>query len=511
MNAQNNFRRIIIEIICLLYVLLFVYAAVSKLLDFERFQVQLAQSPLLSAFALWVSPLVIGIELLIAFLLVFPRTRIVALFGALSLMTMFTAYIFIILHYSSFVPCSCGGILEKMTWNAHLAFNIVFLFLALVAIVFALGGHRRKAVLWHRKKYPFLIVFSVLISTLLVIVLFVSSEDIIHNKNPFIRRYPQNTLEAVKTVDLGFNSYYFAGFFNKRIYLANYTDPLHLLSFDSLAQKRKVKLSFDDRGTPFRSIKIKIRGNYFYLMDGNVPCIFRGEIKDQKITTQLRGVPRFTAAEPIDSTTIVFRSINQKRKANVLGLYHGGVRPRVAYAPHLLKQQIDGVFDTDGMLLYNEEFKHIVYTYFYRNQFIVAENTGKFQFNGNTIDTITHARIKVAYLKDKTERQMGAPPLLVNAVSETRNHLLFVNSKVPGRFENEKVWKQSFIIDVYNLNKGKYLLSFPIYAEGNQKIQSLFVSTTHLYVIMGTRMFIYRLNGLLKKEMKNTQGNTPDV
>lgn len=511
MITRNNFRRIIIEVICLLYVLLFVYAAVSKLLDFERFQVQLAQSPLLSAFASWVSWLVISIELLIVVLLIFPKTRIVALFGALSLMTMFTAYIFIILHYSSFVPCSCGGILEKMTWNAHLVFNIVFMFLALIAIVFSLGTDPSKAVLWHKKKYLSLIAFSILISTLLVIVLFLSSEDIIHNKNPFIRRYPQNTLEAVHSVDLKFNSYYFAGFFNKRIYLGNYTAPLHLLSFDSLAQKSNVKLSFDDKGIPFRSVKIKIRGKYFYLMDGNVPCIFRGKIKDQKITTQLKEVPRFTAAEPIDSTTIVFRAINQKRKANVLGLYYSGTKPKVEYASHLLKQQIDGVFDTDGMLLFNEDSKHVVYTYFYRNQFIVADKTGVLQFNGNTIDTITHAKIKVAYLKNKTERQMGAPPLLVNAVSETRNHLLFVNSKVPGRFENEKVWKQSFIIDVYNLNKRKYLLSFPIYGEGNQKIQSLFVTTTHLYVIIGTKMIIYKLNGLLKKEMKNTEGKTPNV
>src|SRR5690606_14139651 len=129
-------RKIVIEIISLLYVLLFVYAAVSKLLDFENFQVQLGQSPLLSAFASWVSWLVIIVELTIALALIIPRFRNTGLLAALSLMTMFTAYIFIILHYSSFVPCSCGGILEKMTWNIHFVFNIVFIILAAVAIVF---------------------------------------------------------------------------------------------------------------------------------------------------------------------------------------------------------------------------------------------------------------------------------------------------------------------------------------------------------------------------------------
>ena len=54
MKLSAPIKNGIIEIICLLYILLFVYAAVSKLLDFENFQVQLGQSPLLSAFAVCV-------------------------------------------------------------------------------------------------------------------------------------------------------------------------------------------------------------------------------------------------------------------------------------------------------------------------------------------------------------------------------------------------------------------------------------------------------------------------
>ena len=48
------------------FILLFIYAAASKMLDFENFQVQLAQSPLLSAYAGFISYGVIGIEIGIA-------------------------------------------------------------------------------------------------------------------------------------------------------------------------------------------------------------------------------------------------------------------------------------------------------------------------------------------------------------------------------------------------------------------------------------------------------------
>ena len=125
----------IVNTICCLYALLFIYAATSKLLDFTTFRVQLGQSPLLNAFADWISISVPGIEIIIAFVLLIPKYRLIGLYASYLLMAMFTMYIFIILNYSAFVPCSCGGILQKMTWDEHLVFNIVFILLAIIAIL----------------------------------------------------------------------------------------------------------------------------------------------------------------------------------------------------------------------------------------------------------------------------------------------------------------------------------------------------------------------------------------
>ena len=135
MNLKSSTRRIIIDVICFLYILLFIYASVNKLLDFQNFQVQIGQSPLLSVYAGWMSWLVIFIEILIAVLLIFPNSRSIGLWTAFNLMLMFTIYIFIILHYSSYVPCSCGGVLEKMTWDIHLIFNLFFVSLAGLALI----------------------------------------------------------------------------------------------------------------------------------------------------------------------------------------------------------------------------------------------------------------------------------------------------------------------------------------------------------------------------------------
>lgn len=128
-------RKAVIEIISFLFIFLFVYASAAKLIDFERFKIQVGQSPLLTGFGDYIPWMVISAEVIVAVTLMIPRIRLVGFFGAFSLMTMFTAYIFAILHFSPYVPCSCGGILERLGWKEHLIFNLMFDVLAVVAII----------------------------------------------------------------------------------------------------------------------------------------------------------------------------------------------------------------------------------------------------------------------------------------------------------------------------------------------------------------------------------------
>lgn len=123
------------EIISALLIILFVYAATSKLLDYQKFRVQVGQSPLLTDFASLVAWMIPVIEIVISLLLAFSRTRLLALYTSFSLMLMFTAYIMTIIKFSDNIPCSCGGVLQNMSWNQHLVFNLGFVVLTLVAIV----------------------------------------------------------------------------------------------------------------------------------------------------------------------------------------------------------------------------------------------------------------------------------------------------------------------------------------------------------------------------------------
>jgi len=127
-------NKTIVHLIAGLFILLFVYTAISKLFTVHSFQKVLAASPLLSNHAplfTWSLPLV---ELVVAILLYNASTVRLGLYLSLALMTAFTIYIAYMLAYTPKLPCSCGGVLKFMTWEQHLVFNIFFILLAIIGI-----------------------------------------------------------------------------------------------------------------------------------------------------------------------------------------------------------------------------------------------------------------------------------------------------------------------------------------------------------------------------------------
>lgn len=135
-------KKIIPFAVSIFFVILFCYAAISKVLDFEKFQDQISASPLLNEFSQFLPYTIIIVEVLIARLLCYRKTRTIGLIGSLVLMLIFTGYITLLLSTSKNLPCSCGGILEKMSWSQHLYFNIGCVILSVIALGLSLKYSR---------------------------------------------------------------------------------------------------------------------------------------------------------------------------------------------------------------------------------------------------------------------------------------------------------------------------------------------------------------------------------
>ncbi len=129
-------KQVTLECISALLILLFLYASLSKFMDFKTFTGEMNNQPLPNSwtpFLVWFIPCT---EILLSIALIFERTRLLGLYGSLVLMGLFTVYTSIILmHFFAYVPCSCGGIIKRLTWRQHLVFNLFFVALAISGVI----------------------------------------------------------------------------------------------------------------------------------------------------------------------------------------------------------------------------------------------------------------------------------------------------------------------------------------------------------------------------------------
>lgn len=494
LKLNMGLRKNIVEGICLLYLLLFVYAAVSKLLDYHDFSIKLGQSPLLSAFAGYVAVGVPLLELIISLLLCFARWRFIGLFASFCLMVAFTTYIVIILNFSSYVPCSCGGILQDLGWTDHLIFNVVFVLLAVIGLL--LSERPKYDGPTNTKPMRFFVSLSsaAIVSIASVVVLYLVSEDIVHNRNSFIRRFDTHAQPEYNTYDLGLNSFYFAGIYRDTVYLGNVTTPLFITKLDTAFKgSNRVKVKLDQPNLPFRDLHIKVSPPYFFVTDGTVPAIFLGKVKDWKAQKTEGQIPFFTLADPIDSTNIALRLTSLIKKQNTLAVYSLNKGKLSVQNTKILEKQLDGIFDTDGMLLFNDKLNRINYIYYYRNEFLTADRKIQLIKKGKTIDTVHRAEIKVAALSSG-DHQMASPPVVINKTSAVYGNLLFIKSKRIGRYEDKNMLKDTSILDVYNLNDGSYISSIYIYHVNDNEMTNFRVVANKIYTISGRYLSVIKLS-----------------
>jgi uncharacterized membrane protein YphA (DoxX/SURF4 family) len=145
-NSKRLSKSLIIDVVSSLFVLLFAYTGISKLITIDGFAFVIGTSHMFGkSFRIiaWAVPLV---ELLVALSLLINKTRLWGLIASLGLMIIFDLYILYIILYVPNKPCQCGGVISKMTWDQHLVFNAFFTILAAVGAYMELKRRQVVAV-----------------------------------------------------------------------------------------------------------------------------------------------------------------------------------------------------------------------------------------------------------------------------------------------------------------------------------------------------------------------------
>lgn len=145
-------KEVFITVTITLTILLFMYTAVSKLLEYDIFVFQMRRAPVpfMQSWAPFIGRVVPIIELALVALLFIDKTRYWGLICSLLLMVSFEIYIIWMkimeMQTGVELPCTCGGVISNMGWTTHLLFNAVFISLLGLSIYYERKKRRLNTV-----------------------------------------------------------------------------------------------------------------------------------------------------------------------------------------------------------------------------------------------------------------------------------------------------------------------------------------------------------------------------
>lgn len=312
-------------------------------------------------------------------------------------------------------------------------------------------------------------------ATTLVLTLYAATRKIVNERYDFLREYAIHAAVQASEMDIEFNSWYIAGITPDRIYFGNVTAPLHILTTNTtLTDSQHVQVSIEGAPTIYKSAVVRITPPDFYIADGRKSVIYKGQLRNwQAKPVTLDSNTYFSQIIPIGNSTFAIRGNSARTGDNILGKIQQA-DPHMVLNAELLVNQQDGIFSTDGKLLYNALLKELIYTYYYRNEFIVFDTSLNLKYRGHTIDTFSRAQIKIGHIGSDNVNQL-MDKKTINQQSCTSGKYLYVKSNVLAKNDIRDRLSRESIIDVYNVQDNTYRFSFTLPHHSEKKLQDFMV------------------------------------
>jgi len=341
-----------------------------------------------------------------------------------------------------------------------------------------------------------------------VLALYAISEKPFKYRHNFQRTFAaqQPLIENVLLLKNGL--YYVAGFTDHEIYFGNRADTLEVLITDkTLKNSRTVHINLEqfkiskpidttqqvnlDLPIHHQLQNLKLVGShleidspYFYIKSGSTPIILRGTTNTWQAGHYLDSIPYFTSASKLNENISALLTIgttggsdsvrNLICKVSKLGV--------VAVKPHIFEGQEDNFFSTMGSLRYSKTLNNLVYIYSYRNQYLLIDTLLNVIGKGNTIDPVAIADINPIKL-DEWASTLASPGSVVNSEAQVYKNLLFIKSNLKASNESILSFDNASVIDVYDIEKKKYVFSFHIPDYESIKMTTFKVSDQHVIAL----------------------------
>ena len=255
-------------------------------------------------------------------------------------------------------------------------------------------------------------------------------------------------------------------------------------------------LEVPEADLPSTAVQLRVSPPYFYLIDGQISRVLRGNLGKWNTSKRWDGTRAFSNYVLRDTTHLIARAFEPHTGQLELVQIKLGDSLSSRSLTGILQKQVDGYFDVDGNLSHDAVTGQWVYTYNYHNSFRVLDKDLNLQYTGHTLDTTARVQLRIDSISKPGQRKLTGS-VLVNAGTYAHRGLVYVHSKIKGKYEPAKTWEQTETIDVYSLEDGSYRSSFYVYPVEEQRLTHFFVRDNHFYGFVGKHVVVYDLINLL--------------
>ncbi|TRX61182.1 hypothetical protein FNH22_03765 [Fulvivirga sp. M361] len=343
------------------------------------------------------------------------------------------------------------------------------------------------------KKHSLLLLLTCF-SVSIVALLYVSFDEIKLTHHPFERTLLPSFVKEINSLTLENNKFYLSGSTNDHIYLANHADPTKITySNFALSGINHLQLANKEQ-FEFNVSFLTIDSPNFYISDFSSSKHYYGSFSDNIIKPSVQKRMMLVDAVPINKQSLAVRTWKKDSIQELELAKLTSVPLNIERASTLLQKQVDGIFCTDGKLIYNRDLDRLVYVYFYRNEFICMDTTMSLIFRGNTLDTVNRVNLRPAEVKSENQFTTLSRPLTTNPRSYTSGQWLFVQSGLLAKNEDEETFQNNSVIDVYDLTqKGEYTFSFYLPDYNGFKVKQFNVTGNLIAVIYDRYLVTYSI------------------
>jgi len=320
----------------------------------------------------------------------------------------------------------------------------------------------------------------------LVFLYLLSGHNVRERHKSFHRIFSDIHLGMKSSMKLPHSRLYFAGIANGNLFFGSPVTSELLEVSNNL--KHFTTMEFDVPRIGSQTARLAVDGSTLYVWDGSAPFIYKGSLNSSSLTRLMPDTTYFRYAVPLSSSKFALLAVKDGRHVLALKTM---APPQTVIHETILTAQVDGFFCTDGMMRYDRTRNRIIYTYYYRNEYLTLDTALTLIRKANTLDSISVAQVNPVYIADDKVTTLSNPPLFVNNASFTDDGALYIQSNLAAKNENLSKFRNNYVIDVYDTDIGAYKHSFYLPSYENEQLLDFIILKDRIYARYGDHLVLY--------------------